>query len=110
MSITNDWKEKAKKLPLEPLGKQGVVSIDEQEQAKGGVIIPDVSQEQPRTARVMFIAPAAVEETKKFGAEGVKVGDHVLIRYFDQMRTKLTYDGPSFCIMEVSGLVCKIKD
>jgi chaperonin GroES len=108
--VSNDWKEKAKKLNLEPLGKQVVVSIDEMEQVKGGIIIPDTSQEHPRTARVMFIAPAAVEESKKFGGTGIAVGDHVLVRFFDHMKTRLTYDGPEFCIMDVCGLVCKLKD
>jgi co-chaperonin GroES (HSP10) len=98
--VTNDWKEKIKKLPLRPLKDQIVISVDEQEQVKSGIIIPDTSQEHPRTGIVMFTGPDVTT---------VKAGDRVLFRYWDHMTTKLTYDGPPFVIMSVVGAVAVVK-
>jgi co-chaperonin GroES (HSP10) len=94
MGISND-----KKLHLRPLGDQVVISVDEQEQKKSGIIIPDASQEHPRTGIVMFAGPDVTT---------VQVGDRVLFRYWDHMATKLTYDGPPFVIMSSVGVVAVV--
>jgi chaperonin GroES len=77
-----------------------VARLEAKEVAKSGIIIPDNSQEHPRTGIVMFTGPDVTT---------VQVGDRVLFRYWDHMTTKLTYDGPPFVIMSVVGAVAVVK-
>ena len=51
--------------------------LEEQEAAKGGIIIPDTAKEKPQEAEVMAVGAGKIEKGKRIPVD-VKVGDRVL--------------------------------
>ncbi len=53
--------------------------IEEQEQVKGGIIIPDTAKEKPQEAEIIAVGPGKILEDGKRQAMDVNSGDRVLI-------------------------------
>ncbi len=53
--------------------------IEEAEEIKGGIIIPDSAKEKPQEAKVIALGTGALDKDGKKIAFNVKVGDKVLI-------------------------------
>ncbi|MDR2779457.1 MAG: co-chaperone GroES [Puniceicoccales bacterium] len=67
------------KTKIKPLGNRVLVKkIDEQEQIKGGIIIPDAAKEASQEAEVIALGSGKNDEGKILEFE-IKVGDRVLI-------------------------------
>jgi len=77
-----------KKINITPLGDRVLVKpIEEEEQVKGGIIIPDSAKEKPTTAEVLALGNGKKEgETYEFS---VKVGDRVIISKYGGTQVKL---------------------
>ena len=52
--------------------------VDEEEQIKGGIIIPDSAKEKPQEGKVVAIGSGKVLDTGKRQAMDVKVGNKIL--------------------------------
>jgi len=63
--------------------------IEEQEQIRGGIIIPDSAKEKPLEAEVMAVGNGKVTEDGKTIPMDVKVGDRVLIGKYSGTEVKL---------------------
>ena len=64
---------------LKPLADRVIVKpIEEQEQKKGGIIIPDTAKEKPMQGEIMAVGPGKVSDDGKKVPLEVKVGDRVL--------------------------------
>ena len=63
---------------LQP-GEQRVVRLEEEEQIRGGIIIPDAAKEKPQEAEVVAVGPGKLQENGERSALDVSVGDRVLI-------------------------------
>jgi chaperonin GroES len=63
--------------------------IEEKEQVRGGIIIPDTAKEKPLEAEVMAIGDGKITEDGKRIALDVKVGDRVLIGKYSGTEVKL---------------------
>ena len=66
-------------MKVKPLHDRILVKrIDEKEQVRGGIIIPDSAKEKPMEGKVIAVGPGRIEKGNRIPLE-VKVGDRVLI-------------------------------
>ncbi|MDR2629006.1 MAG: co-chaperone GroES [Puniceicoccales bacterium] len=76
------------KTKIKPLGNRVLVKkIEEQEQIKGGIIIPDAAKEASQEAEVVALGSGRNDEGKVLEFE-VKVGDRVLISKYGGTEVK----------------------
>ena len=67
------------KIKIQPLGDRVLVkAIEEDDQMKGGIIIPDSAKEKPQEATVIALGTGRKDDDGKAIAFEVKVGDRVL--------------------------------
>ncbi len=52
---------------------------EDDEQVKGGIIIPDTAKEKPQEAEVVAVGPGKLDDDGKRAPMDVKVGDKVLV-------------------------------
>ncbi len=53
--------------------------LDEEEQVKGGIIIPDTAKEKPQEAEVKAVGPGKLDDDGKRTPMDVSIGDRVLV-------------------------------
>ncbi|MDR0742365.1 MAG: co-chaperone GroES [Puniceicoccales bacterium] len=76
------------KTKIKPLGNRVLVKkIEEQEQIKGGIIIPDAAKEASQEAEVIALGSGRNDEGKVLEFE-VKVGDRVLVSKYGGTEVK----------------------
>lgn len=67
------------KINIQPLGDRVLVeTVEEDEQIKGGIVIPDSAKEKPQEATVVAIGTGGIDDKGNKIAFDVKVGDIVL--------------------------------
>jgi len=92
---------------IRPLHDRVVVKrIDEGEQVRGGIIIPDTAKEKPQQGEVIAAGSGKVLENGTRVALDVKVGDRILFGKYSGSEIKL--DGNEYLIMkedEILGVV-----
>ena len=67
-------------MSVRPLHDRVLVKrLEEEEQVRGGIIIPDAAKEKPQEAEVVAVGPGKVQENGERSALDVQVGDRVLI-------------------------------
>lgn len=75
---------------IKPIGDRVLVKhIEEKEQVRGGIIIPDAAKEKPQEAEVIALGTGKKDEDGKLQAFEVKVGDRVLISKYGGSEVKL---------------------
>jgi chaperonin GroES len=80
--------------------------LEEKEQVRGGIIIPDTAKEKPQEGEVVAIGEGKVLEDGKRLPLDVKVGDHVLFGKYSGSEVKIGDE--DFLIMredEILGIV-----
>jgi chaperonin GroES len=80
--------------------------VEEREQVRGGIIIPDTAKEKPLEAEVMAVGKGRILEDGKTIPLDVKVGDRVLIGKYSGTEVKL--DDVEYIILreeEVLGVI-----
>ncbi len=78
------------KLTVKPLADRVLVQrIEEGEEIKGGIIIPDSAKEKPQEARVIALGTGALDKDGKKIPFSVKTGDKVLIGKYAGTEVKL---------------------
>jgi len=81
------------KITVKPLADRVLVQrIEEAEEIKGGIIIPDSAKEKPQEAKVVALGTGAVDKDGKKLPFSVKVGDKVLIGKYAGSEVKLNDD------------------
>ncbi len=63
--------------------------IEEGEQVRGGIIIPDTAKEKPQEAEVIAVGPGKIQEDGKRAPMDVKAGDKVLIGKYSGSEIKI---------------------
>lgn len=77
------------KINIQPLGDRVLVKqVEEKEQIKGGIIIPDAAKEKSQEAEVVALGTGKTDENGKKTAFEVKVGDKVLIAKYGGTEVK----------------------
>jgi chaperonin GroES len=96
----------ATKLKVKPLADRVVVkALEESEQMRGGLYIPDTAKEKPQQGEIVAAGPGRVEDGKRVDME-VKVGDKVL--YGKYSGTEVTLDDQPYLILRESDVLAVI--
>ena len=78
---------------ITPLGDRILVNrVEEKEQVKGGIIIPDSAKEKPQEAEVIAIGTGKRDDSGKLIPFEVKAGDRVLISKYGGTEVKIGDD------------------
>ncbi len=81
------------KVKIQPLGDRVLVkAIEEKEQVKGGIIIPDSAKEKPQEAEVIALGTGKKDDNGKVIPFEVKVGDRVLVSKYGGTEVKIGDD------------------
>ncbi len=94
-------------MTLRPLHDRILVKrVEEKEQVRGGIIIPDTAKEKPQEGEVIAVGQGKVLDNGTKVEMAVKAGDRVLFGKYSGSEVKL--DGQEYLIMredEVLGIV-----
>jgi len=74
-----------------------VKRIEEEQQTKGGIVIPDSAKEKPIEGEIVSIGTGKVDETGKIRPLDVKAGDRILFGKYSGTEVKI--DGQDYLIM-----------
>jgi chaperonin GroES len=75
---------------IRPLHDRVVVKrIEQAEQVRGGIIIPDTAKEKPQEAEVIAVGPGKLSDEGKRAPMDVKEGDRVLMGKYSGSEIKL---------------------
>jgi chaperonin GroES len=92
---------------VKPLGDRVLVRPeDEEEQVKGGIIIPDTAKEKPAEGKVTAVGNGKVGDDGKRIALEVKKGDRILFGKYSGTEVKIS--GEEYLIMreeDVLGII-----
>ena len=93
-------------MKVKPLHDRILVKrIEEKEQVRGGIIIPDSAKEKPMEGKVIAVGTGRIEKGKRLPLE-VKVGDRVLLGKY--AGTEIKIDDTDHIILredEVLGVI-----
>lgn len=96
------------KVKIKPLGDRVLVKhVEEDEQVRGGIIIPDSAKEKPQEAEVIALGTGKTDDEGKKHSFEVKVGDRVLVSKYGGTEVKL--DGTTYTLMREDDILGIIK-
>ena len=96
----------ASSVKVSPLADRVVVKpMEETEQMRGGLYIPDTAKEKPQQGEILAVGPGRYEKDKRVPME-VKVGDKVL--YGKYSGTEVTLDGAQVLILRESDVLAVV--
>ena len=91
-------------LEVKPLADRVVVQpLDESEQMRGGLYIPDTSKEKPSQGEIVAVGPGKISDEGARLEMDVSVGDKVL--YGKYSGTDVTLDGEEYLILRESDIL-----
>jgi chaperonin GroES len=89
-----------------PLADRVVVKpLEETEQMRGGLYIPDTAKEKPQQGEIVAAGPGRYEKDKRVPME-LKVGDKIL--YGKYSGTEVTLEGDQYLILRESDVLAVI--
>jgi chaperonin GroES len=80
--------------------------VEEQEQVRGGIIIPDTAKEKPQEAEVVAVGPGKLDDDGKRTPVDVKVGDKVLVGKYSGSDIKI--DGEDYVIVREDEILAVV--
>jgi chaperonin GroES len=90
-----------------PLADRVVVRpLEETEQMRGGLYIPDTAKEKPQQGEIVAVGPGRFDEGKRVPME-VKVGDKVL--YGKYSGTEVTLDNEQYLILRETDVLAIVN-
>jgi chaperonin GroES len=93
---------------IKPLADRvAIKTLDDSEQMRGGLYIPDTAKEKPSQGEVVAVGPGRVSDDGTRLGMDVKVGDRVL--YGKYSGTEVTLDGKELLILRESDVLAVIK-
>lgn len=95
-------------MKITPLADRVLVqAVEEKEQIKGGIIIPDSAKEKPQEFKVVAVGPGKLDDNGKRQPLQVKVGDIVLTSQWGGTEVKL--DDVAYKLVNEDDLLAIIK-
>jgi len=89
---------------IQPLGDRVLVQpLDDKEQVKNGIIIPDTAKEKPQEGQVVALGTGKLDDEGKKIAFTVKKGDKVLISKYGGTEVKV--DDTTYLIMREDDIL-----
>ena len=99
--------EQATSVQVSPVADRVVIrALEESEQTRRGLYIPDTAKEKPQHGEVIAVGPGRFEKDKRVPME-VKVGDKVL--YGRYSGTEVTLDGAPYLILRESDVFAVLR-
>ena len=93
----------ATEIKVKPLADRVVVkALEDTEQMRGGLYIPDTAKEKPQQGEVVAVGPGKFEDGNRVEME-LKVGDKVL--YGKYSGTEVTVDNEQYLILRESDVL-----
>lgn len=84
-----------------------VTRIEQDEQVRGGIIIPDTAKEKPQEAEVVAVGPGKVQDDGSRSPMDVKKGDRILIGKYSGSEVKI--EGEDFVILREDEILAVIE-
>jgi chaperonin GroES len=84
-----------------------VKRIEQEEQVRGGIIIPDTAKEKPQEAEVIAVGPGKMGDDGKRLPMDVKAGDRILVGKYSGSEIKI--DGEDFVILREDEILAVIE-
>lgn len=95
------------KLKVFPLADRVAIRpMEETEQMKGGLYIPDTAKEKPIQGEVIAVGPGRMEKGDRVAME-LKVGDRVV--YGKYSGTQVELDGEEIILIKESDVIAKLS-
>jgi chaperonin GroES len=89
---------------VHPLSDRVVVRpLEEAEQMRGGLYIPDTAKEKPQQGEIIAVGPGRVSDSGERIKPEVKAGDKVL--YGKYSGTEVTVDGEQYLILREADVL-----
>lgn len=99
---------KGAKDKIQPLADRVVVqALEETEQMRGGLYIPDTAKEKPMQGTIIAVGPGKLSEEGARIEPDVKVGQRVL--YGKYSGTEVSVDGEEYLILRESDILAVIN-
>ena len=93
---------------LRPLGDRLVVEpIEQEERTASGIILPETAKEKPQEGKVLAAGPGRRDDSGKYIAMDVRVGDRVL--YAKYAGTEVKIDGKKLLILKESDVLAIVE-
>lgn len=93
---------------IQPLADRVVVqALEETEQMRGGLYIPDTAKEKPQQGTIIAVGPGKLSEEGTRITPDVKVGQRVL--YGKYSGTEVNVDNEEYLILRESDILAVIK-
>jgi chaperonin GroES len=93
-------------MKVKPLGDRILVARVEEDEVKGGIIIPDTAKEKPQKGKVISVGAGKKDDSGKVIQMEVKEGDSILFGKYSG--TEIKIDNEEYLIMredDVLGIV-----
>ena len=95
-------------MDLRPLHDRVMVrKLDEGEQIRGGIIIPDTAKEKPQQAEVIAVGNGKLLETGERAALDVKAGDRILFGKYSGAETKI--EGEEYLVLKEDEILAVLE-
>jgi len=92
---------------IKPLADRVVVkALEETEEMRGGLYIPDTAKEKPQQGEIVAVGPGRLSDKGERIAMEVSEGDRVL--YGKYSGTEVTVDGETYLILRESDVLAVI--
>lgn len=96
------------KVNIKPLGDRVLVEpVEEKEQIKGGIVIPDSAKEKPMEGKVIALGTGKVDEKGNKVPFDVKVGDIILMSKYGG--TEVKYNDKEYKILSQSDILAVVE-
>jgi len=93
---------------IQPLADRIVVKpLEETEQMRGGLYIPDTAKEKPQQGEVIAVGPGKITDEGKRVSPELKEGDRIL--YGKYSGTEVTLENEQYLILRESDVLAVIK-
>jgi chaperonin GroES len=93
---------------IQPLADRVVVqALEETEQMRGGLYIPDTAKEKPMQGTIIAVGPGKLSDENERIAPDVAVGQKVL--YGKYSGTEVSVDGEDYLILRESDILAIIR-
>jgi len=97
----------ANAVKIKPLADRVVVkALEETEEMRGGLYIPDTAKEKPQQGEIIAVGPGRLSDKGERIAMEVSEGDRVL--YGKYSGTEVTVDGEQYLILRESDVLAVI--
>ena len=95
---------------VKPLGDHVLIKpVEEDEQVKGGIIIPDTAKEKPQRGEIVAVGDGKLDDSGSRIPLLVAIGDTVLYRYSEYSGTEVRLDDEDYLIIP-EGDILAIMD